>query len=133
MPFGTVRAQLKKNQLYFPKTVPKEFCMNEGHINFFLPKLTYVLRRLQIVRQECERRGFASNLPQVLTDLSDIPEKFFNDWECTFKDSVLIRIRLCERLHSPLKAKDGYHKFWRNPITDMNTFCETIKKSRISI
>lgn len=133
IPFGTIRSHLKKNKLYYPKTVPDEFCLNTGHINFFLVKLPYVLNRFEIINEECKLRGFASQVPEYLTDISDIPQRFLNEWSCKFNDSVLIRMRLCDRLRNPLNAKEGFHKFWRQPIIDFNLFCENIKNSKLSI
>ena len=130
IPFGTIRKQLLSNPTYFPKTVPEEFCLNTGHINFFIPKLLYVVRRLVAINEECARRGFESSMA---VDLTGIPERFLQDWNTTMKDSRIVRDRIADRLKNPLKATGNYHKYYSRTIDCIDSFCNTMKNSELSV
>jgi hypothetical protein len=130
IPFGTIRKMLSRNPTYFPKTVPDEFCLNTGHINFFIPKLLYVIRRLEVINEECLRRGFEHTMN---VSMVDIPQRFISDWESTNRDALIVKDRIVDRLKNPLNASSNYHKYFGKPIYDMNCFCENILTSKLSV
>ncbi len=130
IPFGTIRKQLLSNSTYFPKAVPEEFCLNTGHINFFIPKLLYVIRRLIVVNEECANRGFESSMS---VDLTGIPERFLHDWHATMKDSQIVRDRIADRLKNPLKATSNYHKYYSRTIGSIDEFCNKLKNAELSV
>lgn len=130
IPFGTIRKQLTKNPTYFPKIVPDEFCLSTGHINFFIPKILYIVRRLVEVNKECALRNFESSMA---ADLTGIPARFLNDWECKLEDSIIVRERIVDRIKNPLKATKNYHKYYGSTIASVEEFCFNIINSKLSV
>ena len=124
---------LKKDKWFIKGSVPDKFCLGKGHINFFKPKILYLKDRLTEVNLEMKNRGFKSstfiNLLEVEFPQGNIFGKAY--WEPSFQDTCLVRQRIIERLKSPMKAKEGFHKYYGKPIEDMNKFCENLKNSQL--
>ena len=110
--------------------VPLEFCLGTGHINFFKPRITYLQRRLIEVNAEMVKRGFN---PSTRIDLDEFETRGCKteDWQPKFTDTVPVRLRVIERLKNPLKAKAGFHKYYGQPIENMDEFCEKIKTNKL--
>ncbi len=121
---------LRKDGYKIKGSVPDKYCLGTGHINFFKPRLSYLNRRLIEVNGEMKNRGFN---PNTSIDLSEFVDRkcHIKDWSPTFADSCLVRQRIIERLTNPLKAKVGFHRYYGNPIVDMNSFCNQLKSSKL--
>lgn len=127
-----ITGALRKDGYVIKGSVPDQFCLGKGHINFFKPKIQYLKKRLEEVNEEMKQRGFSSG---TKIDPVDFPARSYvnhwNDWQPSFQDTCLVRQRIIERLKSPMKAKEGFHKYYGKPIEDMNSFCEQLKKSKL--
>lgn len=127
-----ITGALRKDGYMIKGSVPDEYCLGKGHINFFKPKILYLKDRLDEVNLEMKRRGFE---PGTKIDPVDFPARSYvnhwNSWQPKFKDSCLVRQRIIERLKEPKKAKAGFHRYYGKPIEDMEQFSETLKKSEL--
>lgn len=123
-----ITGALRKDGYVIKGSVPDEYTLGKGHINFFKPKIQYLMKRLLAVNNEMKRRGFS---PGTKIDSVEFSCLFINDWQPKFKDTCLVRQRIIERLKEPKKAKTGFHRYYGKPIENMNEFCETLKKSEL--
>lgn len=115
----TITGQLRSHGYKIKGNIPKKFSLGIGHMSFFKDKLKYLQKRLYEVNCELLRRGFE---PSTNIDLNEFPIELINDWMPSISDSNLVRYRIAERLISPLKAKNGFHKYKRIPISNSNNF-----------
>lgn len=126
-----ITGSLRKNDYQIKGSVPDQFCLGKGHVNFFKSKIIYLDIRLDQVNYEMKRRGFN---PTTFVNLKEfaltIPE-LCNHWKPSFQDTCIVRQRVIERLKSPMKAKTGFHKYYGEPIEYMNQFCENLKNSQL--
>ncbi len=122
-----ITGALRKDGYRIKGSVPNEFTLGKGHINFFKPKVLYLKDRLEEVNEEMKRRGFNPNTKIDVTEFN----QFKNNWKPNFKDSCIVRSRIIERLTSPLKAKVGFHRYYGKPIEDMEQFCSNLKQSKL--
>jgi hypothetical protein len=76
------------------------------------------------------KRGFN---PSTRIDLDEFETRGCKteDWQPKFTDTVPVRLRVIERLKNPLKAKVGFHKYYGQPIENMDEFCEKIKTNKL--
>lgn len=124
---------LKRDKWYIKGQVPTKFCLGQGHINFFKPKLLYLKDRLEEVNIEMTNRNFKPgtkiNLLEVEFPQGNIFGKAY--WEPTFQDTCLVRQRVIERLKNPLKAATSFHRYYGKPIEDMDEFCQKLKNHKL--
>ncbi len=124
-----ITGSLRKDGYVIKGLVPKEFTLGKGHINFFKPRIVYLWHRLNEVNREIKQRGFNSGTKIDLDEFHQIlPSKPFTP---NFKDTCLVRQRVIERLKFPMKAKEGFHRYYGKPIENMNEFCEQLKTSKL--
>lgn len=128
-----ITGSLRKNGYAIKGKVPDKFCLEKGHINFFKPKLIYLRNRLEEVNNEMKRRGFSPGTSIDLTEFSYRCRHNFSvkDWKPTIKDSLLVRERIVERLKNPKKAKPGFHRYYKEPITDIEEFSQKLLNSEL--
>lgn len=128
-----ITGALKKDKWFIKGSVPKQFCLGKGHINFFKPKPLYLKDRLTEVNEEMKRRGFNPTTKINLMEFEFPQGQIFGKsyWEPSFEDSCIVRQRIIERLTSPLKAKVGFHKYYGKSIEDMEQFCSNLKQSKL--
>lgn len=125
-----ITGALRKDGYVIKGSVPDEYTLGKGHINFFKPKILYLKERLEEVNLEMRKRGFN---PSTNIDLNEFQDRRCQckSWKPTFPDTCIVRQRIIERLKSPLKAKEGFHRYYGKPIEDIDKFCEQLKKSKI--
>jgi len=123
-----ISGALRKDGGIIKGKVPNQFTLGTGHINFFKPRLQYLKNRLQSVNEEMRRRGFNPTTSLNVEEFSPIMRQ---DWKPSFRDTIEVRLRIEERLKNPLKAKTGFHKYYGNPIHDMDEFCNSLKNSKL--
>jgi len=112
-----VLGQLKK-QNYKTNSIPENFSLGLGHINFFKNKLFYLKKRHSEIIKEMDYRGFTHNLR---FDLPGIP-KLENDWAPTLNDSVIVRNRIKERL----LQKENWYRYRHSKINDIEMFIDCL-------
>jgi deoxyribonuclease (pyrimidine dimer) len=110
-----ITGQLRKQGYVIKSEIPKEFKMGTGHMNFFKNKLVYLKRRLDIVNNEMLRRGFK---PGTKIDLSEFPTEFHNDWTPDMSESMILRVRIADRLITRANGKPAsrLHRYNRRHI-----------------
>lgn len=123
-----ITGALRKDGFIIKSSVPEEFSLGKGHINFFKNKLAYLKDRLDLVNSHLRERGFS---PSTKIVLNEFPINLRNHWQPSLKDSMIVRERIAERLASPLKAKSGFHKHFRNPI-NVNEFIDSMINSPLN-
>jgi len=90
-----ITGSLRKDDYIIKGRIPEKFPMGTGHINFFKNKLTYLKRRLDTVNKEMIRRGFN---PGTHINLNEFPKELRGDWTPTLEDSMILRVRVADRL-----------------------------------
>jgi hypothetical protein len=110
---------LRKNGYQIKSEIPIHFNLGKGHINFFKNKLHYLNRRLLTVNKELDNRNIRNS---TIIDPRQFPSELWNDWSPDFEDSKIIRFRIFDRLNYPLKAKKGFHKYYKNTIENIHDF-----------
>lgn len=110
---------LRKNGYQIKSEIPLQFNLGKGHINFFKNKLLYLAYRLLIVNMELTKRGIKNS---TIIRLDEFPVELTNDWTPTWEDSKIIRFRIFDRLNYPLKARKGFHRYYKNPIENLHDF-----------
>ena len=106
--------------------ISKEYTLNTGHTYFFYDKNKFLERRLKLVIEEMQFRGFQTNNVNLIDKSYDYHPSTFNDewwgdWEVTDK-AVTINM---ERIESRLVMKEGLYKFWKRPILCMQDLIST--------
>ena len=106
--------------------ISKEYTLNTGHTYFFYDKNKFLKRRLKLVIEEMQFRGFQTNNVNLIDESYDYHPSTFNaewwgDWEVT-DEAVTINM---ERIESRLAMKEGWYKFWKRPILDMQDLIST--------
>ena len=125
-----ITGALRKDGYVIKGSVPDEYCLGKGHINFFKNKILYLKDRLDEVNEEMKRRGFEPGTKINLLEFGGSNCRI-TGWIPRFRDTCLVRQRIIERLNNPRKAKEGFHRYCGKPIEDMEQFCETLKKSEL--
>ena len=123
-----ITGALRKDGYKIKGEVPKTFCLGTGHINFFKNKLLYLKKRLDLVNEEIANRGMKSG---THINLDEFPAQLRNDWKPAFKDSIIVRLRIQERINQPLKAKEGFHKYNRVSI-NKNEYLSNLLHSKVN-
>lgn len=119
---------LRKNNYQIKSEIPIEFNLGKGHINFFKNKLYYLNRRLLAVNNELTNRNIGNS---TSIDLEEFPSELRGDWNPRWSDSAIIRDRVYRRLIQPLKAREGFHRYYKNPIQDMKWFANKMLISEL--
>lgn len=110
---------LRKNNYQIKSEIPIEFNLGKGHINFFKNKLYYLNRRLLAVNKELTNRNIRNS---TSIDLVEFPSELRGDWIPSLNESKILRYRIADRLNYPLKAKPGFHRYCKQPISDVYNF-----------
>lgn len=128
-----ITGSLKKDRWFIKGIVPEKYCLGKGHMNFFKPKILYLKDRLTEVNEEMKKRGFNPgtkiNLLEVEFPQGNIFGKSY--WDPSIEDSMLVRERIVERLKNPRKAKPGFHRYFSEPIQDLDLFCNNLLNSEL--
>lgn len=99
-----ITGALRKDGYVIKGKVPNTFPMGTGHINFFKNKLVYLKRRLDNVNSEMINRGFN---PGTKIDLNEFPTELHGDWKPTLTDSMILRVRVADRLITRANGKSA--------------------------
>lgn len=94
-------------------SVPKQFCLGTGHMNFWINKFLYLEKRYALITQELTTRGF--HLNPTLTFDCTISRTIgcYQDWIPTDRDITIIKKRIKEKL----LLKPDWYRFYSSPIT----------------
>lgn len=108
-------------------SVPESFILKEGHIKFFYDKQEFLVKRYQLIYQECLNRGFnVIDLSGSWDKVRSLAPRFWQDWEPTDEDNeeVLERIKfkIC-------KSKKEYFHYYHKRISKL----EAVKYLNLSI
>lgn len=104
--FGKVREHISKGRKFNDLKIPRTFVLGTGHMTFFYNKLKYLVDRHGAIVQECLRRGI--NISNTdLNDISDLPEKYCNDYYPLPEEIEISKSRLIDRYN----LKPQWYKF----------------------
>ena len=95
---------LRVNDYVIKSSIPPQFNLGKGHMNFLKNKLIYITKRYGEVVKEMNRRGFKSNIDRL--DISSAPLHLLNDWIPGTLDTYILRNRIIEKI----KMKPLFYK-----------------------
>lgn len=110
LPKSLLRSLRSKNGIDLKK-IPKSYTLNKGHGYFFYDKVTFIINRFEIIKEEMNRRGFQCNYIEL--PLAGIPDIYFGDYEVT-KEAIQINL---ERIRLRIDGKHSWFKFMRGPMS----------------
>lgn len=87
------------------ETIPRNYTLGRGHINFFKNKLLYLKKRHEFLKEEMKTRGFK---PSKRINLEEFPGYLVNDWVPDYHDKRLIKSRLIEKV----EKKPWYYTYY---------------------
>lgn len=119
---------LRKNGYQIKSEIPIEMNLGRGYINFFKNKLNYLNKRLLAVNKELTNRNIRNS---TSINLEEFPSELRGDWSPALPESKLIRYRVSDRLFRPLRARKGFHKYYKKPIVDISNFAYTMLNSEL--
>mgnify|MGYP001317161714 FL=1 len=80
-------------------TIPEKFKLGAGHVMFFYNKGKYLQKRHEELRAECLRRGIKADPDRHAIREEQFPPEYWNDWDPTDQDLLVIRQRIQERIN----------------------------------
>ena len=86
-----------KSKNWNPKSIPKKYTLNTGHVKFFYNKGKYLSKRYDELRTEMKARGMNPDSTRVFKR-EQWPDELYNDWQPTIEDLELIRERIAKRI-----------------------------------
>lgn len=101
------------------KVCGTDYCLGEGHINFFKDKLLYLKKRHELLKKEMLNRGFK---PLKTIDLSCFADCLKKEWSPSLNDFNIIN----ERLKSKILSKPNYYKYY-GLVKNSNFFINLLK------
>ena len=110
-----ITGSLKQHNFQIKSEIPSKFSLGKGHVNFFKNKLLYLKNRLELVNSHLDVRGIKNS---TVINQEDYPPQLWNDWTPTMEDSKIVRDRIAHRLRNPLKAKNNFHRWYKELIND---------------
>jgi len=115
-----ITGNLRKNNYVLKSKIPDKFVMGKGHMNFFKNKLVYLKKRIDAVNNEMKRREFN---PGTHINLDEFPHELCNDWSPTLTDSMILRVRVADRLITRANGLPAsrLHRYKRRHIGWYNT------------
>jgi len=118
----------RKNNYIIKSSIPETFSLGKGHINFFKNKIFYLKERLKEVNKELDKRGIKNS---TVINISEYPYQYCNVWTPTMDASNILRNRIAHRLKTPLKAKNNFHRYYKQPIENMEEFINKMNSSEL--
>ena len=99
--------------------ISKEYTLNTGHTYFFYDKNKFLERRLKLVIEEMQFRGFQTNNVNLIDKSYDYHPSTFNDewwgdWEVTDKAVTINMDRISKRMSQKL----GWYKYFGRSVVD---------------
>jgi len=91
----------------FPKisSMPKQYTLGTGHINFFKDKIKYLKDRHELIKKEMRKRKFKTN---KTINLSQFKKDQKKNWKPKKKDLEIIKKRITQKL----KQKPNYYRYY---------------------
>ena len=91
--------------------IPSAFVLGSGHVNFFLNKQYFLMRRYNKIYQECIRRGFnvvdySSNWDWIKNEYP----QYFNDYKPSKEEKEYLIQRISERIKCSTKTTWHFNK-----------------------
>ena len=87
-----------KSKNWNPKSIPKKYTLNTGHVKFFYNKGKYLSKRYDELRTEMKARGMNPDSTRVFKR-EQWPDELWNDWTPSLEDYKLIRQRIEDRIN----------------------------------
>ena len=78
------------------RNMPEKFTLGNGHVKFFYNKIKYLHSRYIALYNECIERGF--NVSNYSSAFDGIPAEFYNDYNPSHADMIIIIDRILEKL-----------------------------------
>ena len=114
------------------KKISPKYTLNTGHTYFFYDKNTFLEKRLALIVEEMQFRGFQTNHIKLLDDKYDYHPNTFNpewwgDWEPDLEALKINMERIDQRFFQKSLEPEtkGWYKFWKRPILCMQDLIST--------
>ena len=104
---GSALQRSLKSKNWNPKSIPKRYTLNTGHVKFFYNKGKYLYKRYREIVIEMKLRGFNPDKNRKFPRDIFIDNNLYNDLIPTMEDYKIIRQRIAERIAS---KPDWYRK-----------------------
>jgi deoxyribonuclease (pyrimidine dimer) len=109
---GSLKRSLKAKTLAnVLKTIPKEFCLNKGHVSFWYNKLGFLNDRFGRLKRELLIRGYNIDVGR-LSGTGGFPEELYGNYEMSEADFKIIQERIAVRL----AMKPTWYKYYGEKI-----------------
>jgi deoxyribonuclease (pyrimidine dimer) len=105
-----VPASLKRSLRTIPSkkvlgSIPKEFCLNKGHVKFFYDKLEFLQKRFDKLADEMERRGYKPDRKRK-ESFKGFDVIWYGDWNANNKANEIV----LERINLRISQKPHLYK-----------------------
>ena len=87
-------------------SLPKQYALGKGHVQFFFNKLSFLRRRHAALVAECRARGRAVNFPVAPNCADGLPAAWWQDWAPDNAALEANRARIAERLNQQSTTKE---------------------------
>ena len=94
---GSALQRSLKSKNWNPKSIPKRYTLNTGHVKFFYNKGKYLSKRYDELRTEMKARGMNPDSSRVFKR-EQWPNELWNDWTPRIEDYKIIRKRIQEKI-----------------------------------
>lgn len=111
---GSLRRSLKSKK-GLPK-IPGNYTLNKGHVTFFYNKGLFLKRRYEKIVEELLIRGYKLQDERPV-DFETFKENgLYNDWTCNYKDFIINRKRITEKL----TIKFGWYRYYNQKLPEIS-------------
>ena len=94
---GSALQRSLKSKNWNPKSIPKRYTLNTGHVKFFYNKGKYLFNRYDELRTEMKARGMTPDPTRVFKK-EQWPTELWNDGMPLIEDYKIIRKRIEEKI-----------------------------------
>lgn len=112
VPKALKRALKTKSVADVMKSIPKNFCLNTGHVKHFYDKMGFLQDRYEKLTKELVNRGYQIDTNKQLP-VDDIPYVFFKNASYTSTDRAIVKSRIVQRVGE----KPTFYRMNSKPVT----------------
>jgi deoxyribonuclease (pyrimidine dimer) len=97
----------RKSKPFSESEIPPEYVLGKGHVKFFMSKFKWLEKRYLELLDEAKNRSFTIKKTYVGI-FSEVPTRFYNDWQV----SEIAVERNKERIKERLDSKQGFYRYY---------------------
>lgn len=110
------RSVLERKTKFNESEIPKNYILSKGHAMFFYDKMKFVQDRWYSIREECQRRGYVTNLTTL--NYSIVKPEHMNSYEINYNDKIINLERILTRIYTKIykQNKPNFYTFHKKPM-----------------